>query len=112
MIKPLLVITGILWAITALAANVFWATVLAINVFVIGLLVIIALNVQAQREAVAPSARSSFDSDADPDADLFEEFDDPYAEGLVDDASPTTEPASRPDPSIRVNPRRKARSSA
>jgi hypothetical protein len=111
-IKPLLLITGILWLIALLAVGPFWSTALAINVFVIGLLVIIAINVQAQREAVAPSPRSSFDPNADPDADLFEDFEDPYAEGLVDDGAPASEPASRPGPSVRVNPRRKDRSSS
>lgn len=64
----------------------------SVVIFITGLLAIIAVNTQPQ---TAP--RSVTDDDYDPDADLFETFDDPYEE---------------PEPrrsQIRVNPRKKAR---
>jgi hypothetical protein len=62
----------------------------SVVIFITGLLAITAVNTQSQ---TAP--RAVPDDDYDPDADLFEAFDDPYEE-----------PAPR-RAQIRVNPRRK-----
>jgi hypothetical protein len=87
---------------------VLFGGIVTSGVFVVGLLVVMAVNVQPKRK----TNTSTSDPNADPDADLFEDFEDPYAEGLVDDAPDAAAPDPSPDPSIRVNPRRKARSSA
>ena len=59
----------------------------------VGLLVIIAMNSQPARPETVDSG------EYDPDADLFEDFDDPY------DAAETA-PAA-PAQTVRANPRRK-----
>ena len=116
MIKVLAGVSAAVWVVTVLASDTIWASALAINVFVVGLLVIIAVNVQSiaasfqpQRKAVTSSPvrpRRNFGADPDVDGDLFEDFEDPYAEGLVDDVA--SEPAS-PQSRVRVNPRRTSR---
>lgn len=93
MVKPLVGITALVWIFGMIGFGVFWGTAFAMNVLVIGLLVIIAVNVQPKRD---PD-----DAEYVPDADLLEDFDDPYAE-------PDTEPVAPAPSSVRVNPRRKA----
>lgn len=66
----------------------------SVVIFITGLLAIIAVNTQAQ---TTPRPVRNDDDDYDPDADLFEAFDDPYEE-----------PAPRKS-QIRVNPRKKLR---
>lgn len=93
MIRWLLAGCAVVWMIVSLAGGVFLGSMVATSLFVIGLLVIIALNVQPKQEA------SEDDGPYVPDADLFEDFDDPF-----DDAE--TAPAA-PAQSVRANPRRK-----
>lgn len=95
MVKWLAALSGIVWLVVSLISNVVIGTSVASSLFVIGLLVIIAANVQPKQDTSA----STFDWNADPDADLFEDFDDPYTE-----AEPTPRQSA-----VRVNPKRKAR---
>ena len=62
------------------------------GVFIAGLLIIIAMSSQPARAETVDAG------DYNPDADLFEEFDDPYDE---------TDPSAAPPSSVRANPRRK-----
>jgi hypothetical protein len=92
MVKWLAALSGIVWLCVSLVSNVVIGTSVASSLFVVGLLVIIAANVQ-------PKQDPADDANYVPDADLFEDFDDPYAE-------PEPVPGQSP---VRVNPKRKAR---
>jgi hypothetical protein len=95
-IKWLLGATVAVWIIFMILTNVFVGSMIASSMFVIGLLVIIAMNVQPSKQD---------DDDAVPyvmDGDLLEDFDDPYDE----DERPESQPVRRS--SVRTNPRRKA----
>lgn len=95
MIKWLLGVTVAAWIIVSMFTNIGFGSFFASSVFVVGLLVIIALNVQPKKEA------SDDDEPYVTDADLFEDFDDPYAE--AEDAA--AKPARR-----TRNPRTKVQS--
>ena len=91
MIKWLLAGCAVFWLIVSLASNVVLGTAAASSLFVIGLLVIIALNVQPKRE---PSDED--DGPYVPDADLFDGYD-------GDDEGGSATPVQ----TVRANPRRK-----
>ncbi len=116
MVRWLFAATVCVCTVLLLVSNPITASTVASSMFVVGLLVIIAVNVQTiatnlqpQRKAVAPSPvrpRRDFGADPDVDGDLFEDFEDPYAEGLVDHVE--SEP-NLPPSRVRVNPRRTSR---
>lgn len=100
-IKWLLIGSFSLFLVVWLGANLGVAVLVAFTAFILGLLVIIAISVMDianNTRTFETKARTRSTTTRETDADLFEEFDDPY-----------DEPAPTPQKTVRVNPRRKHR---
>ncbi|CAN5684154.1 hypothetical protein BH09CHL1_BH09CHL1_17210 [soil metagenome] len=100
-IKWLVIGTFGLFLFLWLTANLGVAIIVGFIAFILGLLIIIAISVMDianNTSTFETKARTGSTATHETDADLFEEFDDPY-----------DEPAPTPQKTVRVNPRRKHR---